>query len=300
MQAAEQQQLAQKPSTILLTKIIGKYITAAPIPPLTPLEKLQSLMYGFIVFIKQVPTPERMKELIGSVKKMIDESPNEIVASIKVANAFLRLLSLGISEDERRAIPEEIREDNIEGFYQWFRGNYSEMLIQLGIPYQQETSGSQPSVINVESILRHDMNSGFNSKEEQQFRERLEKQIEDAYLAAFNYEEDRRRHRRTASAYRNAAKSQKGNVLESTYLSSANEEDIKAIECSGEAERQRIIAEGIRETLEEGWTPSFTQFPRKGGYKKGKKSKKTHLNKKRKTRNKNKCRYKSKSKSRKY
>ena len=282
---ASQQPLVQQPNTILLTKILGKYITAAPIEPLIPLEKLQSLMYGFILFINQEPTPKRMQELIGSIKKMIDDSPNEIIASIKVANAFLRLLRLGMNQGSIGPLPEEINQENIEGFYTWFIENYSERLITSGIPYQQETSARQPTVTNVESIMRHDMHAGFNSELEQTQREELEMQIDACIAAAAAYEGDRIRHNRTASDYRNAASNQEGNDR-IRYLSAANEEDRKAEEFSQKAEEQRRIAEEIRKTLEGGWTLGFTQFPRKGGYKKGKKSKKTHLNKKRKTRNK--------------
>ena len=188
--------------------------------------------------------------------------------------------------------PEEITVENIEDFYPWFRGNYSERFIRYGIPYQQETSGRQPTVTNVESIMRHDMHAAFNSEEQQQFREELQKQIDACMAAADNYEVDRIRHNRTASDYRNAASNQEG-YDRMRYLSAADEEERKAREFLQKAEEQRRIAEEIRKTLEGGWTLGFTQFPRKGGYKRkySKKSKKKHLKKKNKTRNK-----KSKSK----
>jgi len=284
---AEQQALVQQPNAILLTKILGKYITAEPIEPLIPLEKLQSLMYGFILFINQEPTPKRMHDLIGSIKKMIDDSPNEIIASIKVANAFLRLLRLGMSQGNEGPpiYPEEITEENIGDFYQWFRGHYSRTLIISGIPYQQETSGRQPSVTNVESIWRHDMHAGFNSELEQRQREEL--QIDACMAAAAAYEVDRIRHIHTASAFRNTASNQEG-YDRMISLSAADEEERKARESLQKVEEQRRIAEEIRKTLEGGWTLGFTQFPRKGGYKRkySKKSKKKHLKKKNKTRNK--------------
>jgi hypothetical protein len=287
MQAAQQQQLAQQPSTILITNILGKYITAAPIPPLNSLEKLESLLYGLIEFIGQAPSSQRMKDLIRSIVNIINTSPNETDASVKVANAFLRLLRMGVRREigiEEEVFP-NVTEENIEGFYQWFRATYSERLIRLGIPYQQETSANQITPTSIESVMRHDLFEAFNSPEEINWRERLHQQSNRALDSAAANELDRIRNIHTASAYSQAARNQQQD--NSRYLAEQKRYLEEAELSRIQSEKKKRRAEEINEVLTEGWKPSFTQIPnsKKGGYKRqnSKKTKKTNENKKRKT-----------------
>jgi len=127
------------------------------------------------------------------------------------------------------------------------------------------------------------MHAGFNSELEQ--RQRQELQIDACMAAAAAYEVDRIRHIHTASAFRNTASNQEG-YDRMISLSAADEEERKAIMSQNKVEEENRKVADLRKTLEEIWTTDFTQFPRKGGYKR-KNSKKKHLKKKNKTRNKN-------------
>jgi len=253
---------------------------------LTTEEKMYSFLGGLYQINGVEPTPDKIENLIQYIKSIIFRFyENEINCYVIIANYFLSLLKKHIESQGIPIVHPPVTSENLQDFFEWFKDNYTSELISRGIKFQQD-------IASPDAIIRQDLWQAHNSGIEQRQREELQMQINAYMAAAAAYERDRITHIHTASGLRNAASNQEGNDR-MRYLSAADEEERKAIMSQNKVEEENRKVADLRKTLEEMWTTDFTQFPRKGGYKR-KNSKKKHLNKKNKTRNKNKNRNKYK------